>query len=37
MDEVPIEDVNLCWPPPERVVLVTSVDDAGEPNIITVG
>ncbi len=37
MIEIPLNDVGDCWPRPERVVLVTSVDKGGRPNIITVG
>jgi len=37
MKEVPIETGEKLWGPPERVVLVTSVDEAGKANIIAVG
>ena len=37
MEEILLSDVGDCWPRPERVVLVTSVDREGHPNIITVG
>ena len=37
MNEIPINEVDACWPRGERVILVTSVDEAGSPNIIAVG
>lgn len=37
MEELPLDKVDGCWPRGERVVLVTSVDGAGKPNIIAVG
>jgi flavin reductase (DIM6/NTAB) family NADH-FMN oxidoreductase RutF len=37
MREVPFSDGEGAWAPPERVVLVTSVDGDGRPNIIAVG
>jgi flavin reductase (DIM6/NTAB) family NADH-FMN oxidoreductase RutF len=37
MKEISLVDVDACWPRGERVVLVTSVDDAGKANIIAVG
>lgn len=37
MKEIPIADGEKLWAPPERVVLVTSVDPAGKANIIAVG
>ena len=35
--EIPLGEVDACWPRGERVVLVTSVDGAGKANIIAVG
>lgn len=37
MRQVEISDVGKAWGPPERVVLVTSRDGEGRPNIISVG
>jgi len=37
MNKVEIGDVGKAWGPPERVVLVTSSDAQGRPNIISVG
>ena len=37
MRELPLSQADRCWTPPERVVLVTSTDLAGKPNIISVG
>lgn len=37
MKELTLNQIDRCWPPPERVVLVTSTDPAGKPNIISVG
>ena len=37
MKEVAIEEVEKLWTAPERVALVTSVDEAGKSNIIAVG
>ena len=37
MRQVAVEEVEKLWTAPERVVLVTSVDEAGKSNIIAVG
>ena len=37
MNQVPLDKITQCWKPPERVALVTSVDEEGKPNIISVG
>ena len=37
MRELTVDEVGTCWNPPCRVVLLTSMDDGGRPNIISVG